>query len=75
MKWRSTTSILNLLPTSDKPCGLSSLFGETGGNINLMVNGLMVNAANFSDLSNTIFGSAKLLVLMGGSGNGKRLNY
>ena len=61
---------LTFTATTDQPPGLSILFGEYGGNINVMVNGSWINADDFADLDNTALGGAKLFVPWGGDGDG-----
>lgn len=45
--------------------GLSMLFGEYGGNLNINVNGDFLNFANFADISGTALGGVKISVLNG----------
>ena len=62
--------LLKFIPTdSSFPNGVSILFGEYGGNVNLEVNGELANVSNFSELSGTSLGGAQILVT-GGTGQG-----
>ena len=45
--------------------GLSILFGEYGGNLNINVNGDFLNFANFTDINGTAVGGVKISVLNG----------
>jgi len=45
--------------------GLSILFGEYGGNLNINVNGDFLNFANFADINGTAVGGVKISVLNG----------
>jgi hypothetical protein len=60
---------LEFTPTGASPMGLSVMFGEYGGNINLSVNGVAANVANFIDLDGLTLGGAMLSVPTGGLGN------
>jgi|GEM_PF-1065969 len=60
---------LEFTPTGAPPMGVSVLFGEYGGNINLSVNGVAANVANFIDLDGLTLGGAMLSVPTGGLGN------
>ncbi|MFQ5640977.1 MAG: hypothetical protein ACE5IR_23615 [bacterium] len=44
-------------------------FGEYGGNLNLSINGQMVNFDNFVDIDGQVIGGVKVTVLSGGLGN------
>ena len=61
--------LLKFIPTESFPNGVSILFGEYGGNVNLEVNGELANVSNFSELSGTSLGGAQILVT-GGTGQG-----
>jgi hypothetical protein len=61
--------LLKFIPTESFPNGVSILFGEYGGNVNLEVNGELANVSNFSELSGTSLGGAHILVT-GGTGQG-----
>jgi len=43
-------------------------FGEYGGNLNLMVNGQLVNFGNFQDIHQQVIGGVTVDVLFGGGG-------
>ncbi len=45
--------------------GLSILFGEYGGNLNLMVNGVFTNFLNFADLNGQVIGDVTFFVING----------
>ena len=62
---------LSFKPLGPAPSRISILFGEYGGNINVSVNGVQSNVANFMDLHGTILGGATLEVAYGGLGNDK----
>jgi hypothetical protein len=47
------------------PSGLSLLFGEYGGNLNINVNGDFRNFENFADINGLDIGEAKVSVLQG----------
>ena len=51
--------------------GLSILFGEYGGNLNLSINGDFRNVENLIDLHNTIVGGVQVVLGSGGHGNDK----
>ena len=54
------------------PHGVSLLFGEYGGNLNLSVNGVsIVNFDNFKDIDGSVIGGATIKVISGGLGNDK----
>jgi hypothetical protein len=53
--------------------GLSLLFGEYGGNINIEINGDFRNVLNFSDINGLTIGGVKVTVIDLGGGKG-RLN-
>jgi len=61
--------LLEFVPTSHTPMGLSLLFGEYGGNVNLSINGTLKKAANFSDLDGQVIGGVHVMVPWGGHGN------
>jgi len=61
--------LLKFIPPESFPNGISILFGEYGGNVNLEVNGELANVSNFSELSGTSLGGAQILVT-GGTGQG-----
>ena len=61
--------LLKFIPHESFPNGVSILFGEYGGNVNLEVNGELANVSNFSELSGTSLGGAQILVT-GGTGQG-----
>ena len=60
---------LQFTPTGAPPMGVSVLFGEYGGNINLSVNGIAANVSNFIDLDGITLGGAIVSVPTGGLGN------
>jgi hypothetical protein len=60
---------LQFTPTAVPPMGVSVLFGEYGGNINLSVNGVFANVSNFIDLDGASLGGAMISVPTGGFGN------
>ena len=62
---------LSFKPLGPAPSSISILFGEYGGNINVSVNGMQSNVANFMDLHGTVLGGATLEVAYGGLGNDK----
>jgi LysM repeat protein len=50
---------------STPPSGLSILFGEYGGDVNININGEFVNFANFADMNGRVIGGANIAVLKG----------
>ncbi len=67
------TNNINALFLFDSSIGpqtdVEFLFGEYGGNINLMVNGDFVNFENFSDIDGITLGGVLVTVDYGGSGD------
>jgi len=46
-------------------CGISLLFGDYGGDINLGINGNVLAASNFGDLNGTVIDGATINVVQG----------
>ena len=54
------------------PNGVSILFGEYGGNLNITINGEFVNFENFADINGRVIGGVMTSVL---NGNGKGIGF